>query len=59
MLRYEYMHLEIEELPQDFIDEYTLQNKKTKDGYVYLEIRKGMYGLPQADILAQKLSRNA
>ena len=46
---------EIAELPQDFIDEYKLQNKETKDGYVYLEIRKGMYGLPQAGILAQKL----
>ena len=55
MSRYEYMHLKIAELPQDFIDEYMLQNKETKDGYVYMEIRKGMYGLPQAGILAQKI----
>ena len=55
MSRYEYMRLKIAEVPQDFIDEYKLQNKETKDGYVYLEIRKGMYGLPQAGILAQKL----
>ena len=38
MSRYEYMRLKIAELPQDFIDEYKLQNKETKDGYVYLEI---------------------
>jgi hypothetical protein len=25
------------------------------DGYIYMEIRKGMYGLPQAGILANKL----
>ena len=27
----------------------------TPDGYVYVEIQKGMYGLPQAGILAQEL----
>ena len=42
--RYEYMRLKIAELPQNFIDEYKLQDKKTKDGYMYLEIQKGMYG---------------
>ena len=55
MSRYEYMRLKIAELPQDSIDEYKLQNKETKNGYVYLEIRKGVYGLPQAGVLAQKL----
>ena len=40
------MRLKIAELPQYFIDEYKLQNKEEKDVYVYLEIRKGMYGLP-------------
>ncbi len=25
------------------------------DGWVYIEIRKGMYGLPQASILANQL----
>ena len=55
MARYEYMRLKIAELPQDFINEYKLHDKKTKDGYVYLEILKGMYGLHQARILAQKL----
>ena len=55
MERYEYMHLKISELPQDFIDEYKLHNKTAKDGYMYLETRKVMYGLPQAVILAQKL----
>ena len=55
MARYEYMRLEIPELPQDFIDEYKLHDKTTKDGYLYLEIRKCMYGLPQSGVLAQEL----
>ena len=53
MARYKYMRLKIAELPQDFIDDYNLNNKAKKDGYVYLEIRKGVYGLPQAGILVQ------
>ena len=55
MPRYEYMRLKMADLPQDFIDEYNLQAKVTPDGYVYYEICRGMYGLPQAGILSQQL----
>jgi hypothetical protein len=41
-------------LPINLIDHYQLQ-EKVLDDYVYMEICKGMYGLPQADILANKL----
>ncbi len=41
-------------IPEDIIEHYGLR-KKAIDGYVYMEIRKGMYGLPQAGILANKL----
>ena len=37
------------------IDEYALKEKATKDGHMYVKIRKGMYGLPQAGLLAQQL----
>jgi hypothetical protein len=40
--------------PQDIINQYRLNDKVLK-GYVYMEICKGMYGLPQAGILANKL----
>ena len=40
-------------LPNDFIKEYQLRTKATKEGYVYIEVRRGMYGLPQAGLLAQ------
>jgi hypothetical protein len=40
--------------PQDIINHYGLLDK-VLHGYVYMEIRKGMNGLPQAGILANKL----
>ena len=48
------MHMPLKLIPQPFIDQYNLQ-AKTKNGNVYIEIQKGMYGLPQAGILANKL----
>ena len=52
--RYEYMKMPIALFPQDIIEHYGL-NDKVLNGYVYMEIRKGMYGLPQAGIRANKL----
>jgi hypothetical protein len=55
MARYEYFRMKLELIPQDVIDEYNLQNKVEPDGNVYWEVRRGMYGLPQAGIIAQEL----
>ena len=55
MDRYEYMRLRIADMPEDVIEHYNLREKATPDGYVYCEIQKGMYGLPQAGIIAQQL----
>jgi hypothetical protein len=55
MTRYEYIKIKIDDIPEEIIVEYKLHEKVTPDGYVYIEIRKGMYGLPQAGILAQLL----
>ena len=51
MERYEYMKIPIDIIPQDIIDRYNLMDK-VHNGYVYVEIRKGMYGLPQAGKIA-------
>jgi hypothetical protein len=51
---YEYMKMPLSLFPQDIIEHYGLSNK-TLNGYVYMEICKEMYGLPQAGILAYKL----
>ena len=55
MTRYEYMRLKLTDIPEEIIVEYKLREISTSDGYVYIEIRKGMYGLPQAGIIAQQL----
>ena len=52
--RYEYMIMPIKLIPQEIIDQYDLM-PKVKNGHVYMEIRKGMYGLPQSGILSNKL----
>jgi hypothetical protein len=52
--RFEYMVINLSSLPQETIDKYDLI-ELSQDGKVYIEIQKGMYGLPQAGILANKL----
>ena len=52
--RFEYMHIKIDLVPQAFIDENNLQDT-IYNGYLYMEIRRGMYGLPQVGMLANKL----
>ncbi len=42
-------------MPDDVIEHYKLCNIVTPDGHIYCEIQKGMYGLPQAGIIAQEL----
>ncbi len=55
MAWYEYMRLRLADMPKDVIAHYKLNNIATPEGYIYCEIQKGMYGLPQAGIIAQKL----
>ena len=55
MARYEYMQLKLADMPEDVIAYYKLTKIATPDGYIYCKIQKGMYGLPQAGIIAQQL----
>ena len=41
-------------IPQEFIDPYDL-GLKVKNGCVYIEIQRDMYGLPKAGIVANEL----
>ena len=54
MERKEYARIRVEDIPKQFMDEYDLWDLVV-DGYVYIEIGKGIYGLPQAGILANEL----
>ena len=54
--RYEYMKMPMRLIPDDIIEHYGLK-EKALNGYAYMEICRGMYGLPQAGILANNLLR--
>ena len=49
----EYMHLKLSDLPKSMVQQYKLEAKATRDGYVHVEIWRGMYGLPQAGLISQ------
>jgi hypothetical protein len=49
------MWLKLNNIPEQIIIEYKLHKIATEDGYVYWEIQKGMYGLPQVGIIVQDL----
>jgi hypothetical protein len=45
--RFEYMKILFSRFPEEIVQKYNLK-ALTVDGWVYIEIRKGMYGLKQA-----------
>jgi hypothetical protein len=52
--RFEYKKMLLSRFPEEIIQKYNL-NALAIDGWVYIEIRKGMYGLKQAGLLANQL----
>ena len=50
----EYVKINLTDIPQEFIDEYNLHDY-VYEGWVYSEIRNGIYGLPQSGSLANAL----
>jgi hypothetical protein len=52
--RFEYMKMLLSFLPEEIVDKYNL-SALAIDGWVHIEIRKGMYGLKQAGLLANQL----
>jgi hypothetical protein len=52
--RFEYIKMLLSRFPEEIVQKYNL-NALAVDGWVYIEIRKGMYGLKQAGLLANKL----
>jgi hypothetical protein len=52
--RFEYMKMLLSRFPEEIVQKYNL-NALAVDGWVYIEIRKCMYGLKQAGLLAKQL----
>ena len=53
--RPEYIRVSIKDIPDEIIREYELNLIVTEDGMIYIEDNRGMYGLPQAGLLANEL----
>ena len=51
MDRYEYIKIPRDMIPDEIYEQYNLHEYE-RNGHVYFEVRKGMYGLPQAGRLA-------
>ncbi len=51
----EYMRMKLSNLPQEFVDLYYPTKIAEVNGNVCIKVQKGMYGLPQAGILAHRL----
>ena len=54
--RYEYMKMPVDLIPDNIMNLYNLHNK-VKNGFVYMQIQRGLYGLLQSGILANKILR--
>ena len=52
---FEYLGMNISLIPQEIIDEYELLDKVDDNGFACIQVEKGMYGLKQSGILANKL----
>ena len=56
MDRSKYVRIKFLDIPQEFIEEYDL-SKAAQNGWIYFEILRGCYGLPQSGRLANDLLR--
>ena len=54
MDRPEYMRIPFHRFPPDIVKRYKLDQLVADDGYVYIKIKRGMYGLRQAAMLAYR-----
>ena len=48
------MKIHISLIPEEFINLYNLREIVAEDGFIYIKIRGGMYGSPQAGYIAHK-----
>jgi hypothetical protein len=60
--RPEFLRVKLSDIPEEIIREYNLREIATPDGWVYMRVIRGMYGLPQAgsnshDELQERLNK--
>jgi hypothetical protein len=52
--RPEFICMKLSNIPDEIINEYKLRNKTTPSGSIYIVANRGMYGLPQSGLIANK-----
>ena len=52
------MRVPLNKFPKDIQEYYNFQDIATNDGYIFIKIKKAMYGLKQAAVLAYQLIKN-
>ena len=45
MARSKYMRLKLRDFPESMMQQYNFEANSTKDSYMYVEIKRGLYGL--------------
>ena len=55
LVKPEFLRMKLSYFPDDVIEHYKLKDKVDAKGNVYVKCVRGMYGLPHAGIIAQKL----
>eukprot|EP00804_Cyclotella_cryptica_P020090 CCRYP_014884-RA/>CCRYP_014884-RA protein AED:0.24 eAED:0.24 QI:0/0/0/0.75/0.33/0/4/0/1279 len=55
LTRPEYAKIRLSDIPEEVITEYNLREYATADGWVYIKVVRGMYGLPQSGSLGHDL----
>jgi hypothetical protein len=51
----DFICIKLSDIPNEVVKEYKLREKATKNGSIYIRAKHGMYGLPQAGLLANEL----
>ena len=51
----EFIRINLKDIPEEVIIEFNLRKKATTNGSIYIRAKQGMYGLPQAGLLANEL----
>ena len=54
MAQSEYLRLKLSDLPESVVQNYNMAEKATRDGFLYMEIKREMYGLPQSGLITQQ-----
>ena len=55
MDRPEFLRMKMNIFPDDVIEQYNLKDKVNSKGHIILRVEKGMYRLPQAGIISQRI----